>query len=89
MGLYDMSGNLEELCYDLFNDKAMISDGDYKDSNQFVSNPMGSSVGTNRIVRGGNWQTYAASCAVTNRKGIAPVATPNKQTIGLRVARSL
>lgn len=89
LGLYDMSGNLEELCYDLFNDKAMISDSDYKDSNQFVSNPMGSSVGTNRIVRGGNWQTYAASCAVTNRKGIAPVATPNKQTIGLRVARSL
>ncbi len=89
LGLYDMSGNLEELCYDLFNDKAMISDGDYKDSNQFVSNPMGSSVGTNRIVRGGNWQTYAASCAVTNRKGIAPVATSNKHMIGLRVARSL
>lgn len=89
LGLYDMGGNVQELCYDRFHDNAMVSDGDYNVSG-FVSNPIGSSVGANRITRGGNWETYAASCAVSNRNSLPPEGKEaQKKNTGFRVVRSM
>jgi formylglycine-generating enzyme required for sulfatase activity len=44
-GLYDMSGNVWEWCWDLY--------GDYSSGPQ--TDPLGASSGTNRVRRGGSW----------------------------------
>jgi len=57
LGIYDMSGNVREWCYDLY--------GNY-DSN-VQTNPTGSSSGINRVLRGGRWSSRAQDCRVSSR----------------------
>ncbi len=60
LGLYDMSGNVEEWCGDWFDE--------YVSSEQI--NPIGSYSGAPiRISRGGNWLSRAESCRSTARFG--------------------
>jgi formylglycine-generating enzyme required for sulfatase activity len=51
LGLYDMSGNVWEWCWDWF--------GSYSGGSQ--TDPLGASSGTNRVLRGGSWLDDAAS----------------------------
>ncbi len=58
-GLFDMHGNLNELCGDYYDDKG------YEASP--ANDPIGPSTGQGRVIRGGNWNNYAASCRSASR----------------------
>jgi formylglycine-generating enzyme required for sulfatase activity len=66
LGTYDMSGNVFEWCFDLFD--------------KFFS------TGTNRVIRGGSWNSLAEVCAVGNRSVSIP--TVSYSTSGFRLALS-
>ena len=74
LGLYDMSGNVLEWCYDW--------KGNYSSSSQ--TNPKGPSTGSYRVLRGGCWSFSAQICRVTIRYINSPDSRINN--IGLRLA---
>ena len=76
LGLYDMSGNVWEWCWDRY--------GSYSSSSQ--TDPQGPSSGSNRVLRGGSWYYYAINCRVANRNGYNP--SYSRIHIGFRVTRS-
>ena len=74
LGLYDMSGNVSEWCFDWF--------GKYSSSAQ--TNPTGPSSGTYRIMRGGYYYGDANRCLSLYRSNIPP--DHKTQFYGLRLA---
>jgi formylglycine-generating enzyme required for sulfatase activity len=62
VGLYDMSGNVWEWCWDWY--------GDYSTGTQ--TDPAGPSSGANRVDRGGSWLNAAAHLRVAIRDGVNP-----------------
>jgi formylglycine-generating enzyme required for sulfatase activity len=62
LGLYDMSGNVVELCWDWL--------GDYTADSQ--SDPTGPATGTNRVYRGGSYITADAALHSAYRTGAPP-----------------
>jgi formylglycine-generating enzyme required for sulfatase activity len=76
LGLYDMSGNVCEWCWDWF--------GNYAGESQI--NPKGASSGRNRVIRGGSWNSAAQYSRTTSRGNIAPTAMSDQ--FGFRVVRN-
>ncbi len=74
-GLYDMSGNVWEWCFDRigsWNENPTGSDSEYT-VDGVVTDPMGVSAGSNRVLRGGSWNDYALDCSVGFRFRKSPV----------------
>ena len=60
-GVFDMHGNLAELCLDYY--------ADYSGS-AAETDPVGPSAGTLRVKRGGSWQDIASECRSARRVGV-------------------
>jgi len=68
LGLYDMSGNVWEWCWDRH-------DKDYYEKcnkNGLILNPEGPQSGSGRVLRGGSWRSNAGHSRVACRDGNAP-----------------
>ena len=75
LGIYDMSGNVDEWCWDW-----------YIDNNSDVYDPKGANTGLCRVLRGGSWDFIANYCEVANRDYSTPSYSSN--FIGFRVSRT-
>ena len=75
LGIYDMSGNVNEWCQDWY------SRSYYSSSPQ--NNPTGPSSGILRVIRGGSWYNYARGCWSANRGDYAPGG--RSSNLGLRL----
>lgn len=74
-GLYDMHGNVWELCSDYYSSSYPLGS---------ISNPQGPQSGSYRVERGGCWRVNAAGCRSANRNWHWPVFTDSN--LGVRVA---
>ncbi len=76
LGIYDMSGNVGELCQDWYS-------SDYYSHSTLV-NPTGPTSGTERIERGGSCGDTSDGCRIGYRHGVKPSA--KYYNLGLRLA---
>ena len=81
LGLYDMSGNVCEWCYDWH--------GSYKSTAQ--TNPRGNllyEIKCMRVMRGGSYLSDSPDCRVSKRNGSFPSSVDPQDYIGLRLVSS-
>jgi formylglycine-generating enzyme required for sulfatase activity len=78
LGIYDMSGNVMEWCYDFY------SENYYETAKS--DNLSGPSTGTEKVARGGSWSTPEQVCRSTFR--IAYPETSRGGSIGFRICRT-
>ncbi len=76
LGLYDMHGNVSELCQDWY--------GDYPSSQ--TKDPHGPASGIDRVVRGGGWDAQARHCRSACRGALSP--GEHSYGVGFRLVRT-
>ncbi len=74
LGLYDMSGNVWEWCYDWY--------GEYSSGSQ--TDPIGSNTGSGLVFRGGCWGSLSKGCRSSDRYSLAP--SGRTSFLGFRLA---
>ena len=87
-GLYDMHGNVYELCWDRM--WAPVPTFGYEHENYYDSpnqtDPVGVTMSDRRVIRGGSWRHQSARCRSAYRERIQPHDTkPGNGDMGLRV----
>ena len=82
LGIFDMSGNVWEWCYDWNNSSATAGDN----GNSSATNPYGPASGSHRVHRGCGWCSYAYGCSVAFRGSHDPGG--RHYDLGFRVVRS-
>jgi formylglycine-generating enzyme required for sulfatase activity len=76
LGIYDMSGNVQEWCNDWL--------GEY--NSNAITNPAGANTGSARVFRGGSWDSGPFFCRSSDRSGNTP--TLRRHDLGFRLAIS-
>lgn len=85
LGLYDMSGNVSEWCFDSWGNDFF----GYISNNEIVTNPIGTPAEGNKVIRGGCYLTVAKDdfLKVNSRRNTDPFYTVDGH--GFRLARSI
>lgn len=73
LGLYDMSGNLSEWCWDWWRIYSVVSQ----------TNPVGPTAGLSRVNRGGGWCADSESCRINSR--YLSIPEDNNCALGFRL----
>lgn len=87
LGLYNMSGNVSEWCFDWFDADASVADNAYVGEGGLIINPQGALRGTLRVTRGCNWYSDADYVSVGLRENFEPKIV-RKGILGFRLACS-
>ena len=77
LGLYDMSGNVREWCWDWYGDSFPIE----------IKDPTGPGSGSERVTRGGRFSSFDSTCEVSNRDNYKHYIKDYSN--GIRVVRSI
>jgi formylglycine-generating enzyme required for sulfatase activity len=75
LGIYDMSGNVREWCWDLYGSYSSVAQTD----------PQGATSGTRRVQRGGDWDYGSTFASTVRRVNINPYGSGNND--GFRLVR--
>ncbi len=78
LGIYDMSGNIWEWCWDWYLEEYYSISPSHS--------PTGPAVGASRMYRGGSWENKDAGCRNAVRNGHSPAF--KSSSVGFRVCRS-
>ena len=78
-GLYDMSGNVYEWCWNCYTNS-------YDTTTDGGNDPTGALSGSSRVFRGGGWNSTSAGCSVSSRRNFNPY--DGNYNLGFRLVRA-